>query len=212
MKSDVQMPYSGFYINVDDKSQAGYTYPTSDWRDLTVTVQPGQHVLMFRTWAPSISSTSSGASTGTVNIDKVSFQPHLLENFESKQLTWKAMVFVGADWTFDTTNPHGGTVSLRSPTLSSGQSSKMSFEFTTSTKGASLEFWYDVKISGSDKFSFLIDGFAVLDVTSNTGEWKSLSKSLVPGKHTIEWKFVKSGSGSSTVWIDDIRILPIGVN
>jgi len=212
MKSDVQMPYSGFYVNVDDKSQLGYTYPTPNWVDQTVTVQPGQHVLMFRTWAPSVSSSSSTKSSGTVNIDKVSFQPHLLENFESQKLSWKSLVFVGAEWTFDSTNPHGGTVSLRSPTLSSGQSSKMSFEFTTSTKGSSLEFWYKANIFSSDKFSFLIDGYAVLDVTSSTGEWKSLSKSLAPGKHTIEWKFVKSGSGSSAVWIDDIRILPIGVN
>lgn len=211
MKSDVQMPFSGFYINVDDKSQFGYTYPTPNWVDQTVTVLPGQHVLMFRTWAPSVSSSSSTTSSGTVNIDKVSFQPHLLENFESQKLSWKAIVFTGAEWTFDSTNAHGGTVSLRSPTLSSGQSSKMSFEFTTSTKGSSLEFWYNANISSSDKFSFLIDGYAVLDVTSSTGEWKSLSKSLAPGKHTIEWKFVKSGSGSSAVWIDDIRILPIGV-
>ncbi|KAL3791277.1 hypothetical protein HJC23_000894 [Cyclotella cryptica] len=212
MKSDVRMPYSGFYINVDDKSQLGYTYPTSNWVDLTVTVEPGQHVLMFRTWAPSSSYSSSSTSSGTVNIDSVSFQPHLIENFESRQLTWKALAFVGADWTFDINNPHGGTVSLRSPTLSSGQSSKMSFEFTTFTKGSSIQFWYDANISSSDKFSFLIDGYAVLDVTSSTGEWKSLSKSLAPGKHTMEWKFNKSGSGTSAVWIDDIRILPIGVN
>ena len=211
MKSDVQMPYSGFYVNVDNKSKMGYTFPTSDWRDLSLTVEAGQHVLMFRTWIPSISSGSSPTSTGTVNIDKVSFQPHLIENFESKELVWNATKFTGSDWLFDTSNPHSGSVSLRSPDLITGQSSSMSLEFNTASRGSTVEFWFYSDILISDMFEFNLDGFTILQITSSSQLWKKQTKSLVPGKHTLEWKFIKSSDADSKVWIDDIRILPIGM-
>ena len=212
LKSDVQMPYSGFYVNVDDKSKMGYTFPFSDWRDLSVSIEAGQHVLMFRTWVPSIASGASTTTSGTVYVDKVSFQPHLIESFENQQLSWNAAEFVENDWVFDTFNPHGGSTSLRSPSLSSGETAALSFEFTTSSKGSTVEFWYDSKLSGGDMFEFKIDGFAVLKKVDSSGNWFMQSKSLVPGKHKLEWKFIKSaGAADSSVWIDDIRIRPVGV-
>lgn len=211
LKSDVQMPFSGFYVNVDSKSKMGYTFPTTDWRDLSLSVEAGQHVLMFRTWVPSLSASASATSTGTVNIDDVSFVPHLIEDFESDTYAWKQLEFTGGDWIHDTSKAHGGSVSLRSPALSAGEEAVMSFEFTTSTKGSSIEFWYYGDIADRDGFSFMIDGYSVLAVTSSTGAWKMQSKSLVPGTHTIEWKVVKGGQGKTAVWMDDIRIMPMGV-
>jgi hypothetical protein len=211
MKSDVQMPYSGFYINIDDKSKAGYTFPTTDWRDLSVSVSAGQHVLMFRTWVPSIATGPSPTTTGTVNIDKVSFQPNLIENFESGELTWDAANFVGSDWVFDTSKQHAGSISLRTPNINSGQKATFSFEFTTSSKGSTLEFWHFSELASSDKFQFKIDGYPVVELTSVSQNWKMESRSLVPGKHMLEWTYIKSSGGtSSAVWIDDIRITPIG--
>lgn len=209
MKSDVQMPYSGFYVNVDNKSKAGYTFPTAEWRDLSVTVEAGQHVLMFRTWVPSSASGPSPTTTGTVNIDKVSFQPHLIEDFESEALAWQSNEFVDNDWVFDTSNPHAGNVALCSPDLNSGQRATMKFEFTTPSKGSKIEFWAFPRLNGRDKFEFKIDGFDVVGLTNAQNTWKMQSKSLVPGRHTLEWSFIKSsGDASSKIWIDDIRILP----
>jgi hypothetical protein len=210
MKSDVQMPYSGFYINIDNKSKAGYTFPTQDWRDLSVTVEAGQHVLMFRTWVPSSASGPSPTTTGTVNIDKVSFQPHLIEDFEGNELAWPTAEFIGNDWIFDTSNPHAGSFALCSPNLNSGQRATMKFEFITPSKGSKIEFWSLPKLNGQDKFEVKIDGFEVIGLTSAKDTWVMQSKSLVPGKHTLEWSFIKSsGNAASKVWIDDIRILPI---
>lgn len=189
----------------------GYTFSFSEWRDLTVNVDAGQHVLMFRTWVPSIASGASTTTSGTVYVDNVSFQPILIENFEKETLAWPAAEFVDNMWIYDTSNSHGGIKSLRSPSLSSGDSATLSFEFTTSSKGFTVEFWYDSKLNGGDKFEFKIDGYTVLEKSTGGGNWFMQSKSLIPGTHKLEWKFIKSGGAAdSTVWIDDIRIRPIG--
>lgn len=208
MKSDVQMPYSGFYVNLDDKSKMGYTFPTSNWRDLSVKVDAGHHVLMFRTWAPTSAAGVSSTTTGTVYIDKVSFIPHLVEDFESKELSWDG---AQTDWVFDTSRSHGGSVSLSSPDLGSGQIATMSFEFTTATKGSSVEFFYNSDISSKDIFQFKIDGHPVLQVTktNESDTWKLKDKKMVPGTHKLEWSFMCNGDSGSKVWIDDIRILPL---
>jgi hypothetical protein len=210
-KSDVQMPYSGCYINIDGVSDRGYTYPTKDWMDLTMPIEPGQHVIMFRTWAPTVSLPGGSPVSNTIHVDKVSFQPTLFEDYESKSLAWNTIKMTGKEWAFDETKAHGGNVSLRSPSgLNVGQSSKMSFELTTSRRGSVLSFHYNSDgWVPSDKFMFKIDGNIVLEVTKSSRGWEQETAIISPGMHILSWEFVRAGNeGGGAVWLDDMKIVP----
>jgi len=79
LKSDVKMPYTGCYINIDDESKGGYTYPKSEWdidKSIPV-VSGGMHVVMFRTWAPNYSQGGESGVSGTITLDNVRFMPNL---------------------------------------------------------------------------------------------------------------------------------------
>jgi len=79
LKSDVKMPYTGCYINIDDESKGGYTYPKPEWdidKSIPV-VGGGMHVLMFRTWAPNYSQGGESGESGTITLDNVRFMPNL---------------------------------------------------------------------------------------------------------------------------------------
>jgi len=79
LKSDVKMPYTGCYINIDDESKGGYTYPKSEWdidKSIPV-VSGGVHVIMFRTWAPNYSQGGESGVSGTITLDNVRFMPNL---------------------------------------------------------------------------------------------------------------------------------------
>jgi len=79
LKSDVKMPYTGCYINIDDESKGGYTYPKPEWDiDKSIPVgSGGVHVIMFRTWAPNYSQGGESGVSGTITLDNVRFMPNL---------------------------------------------------------------------------------------------------------------------------------------
>ena len=79
-KSDVKMPYSGCYINIDDESKSGYTYPIPDWIvDMTLVVPAGEHTVTFRAWAPNLTvpGGDGGGVSGTIGVDNVRFVANL---------------------------------------------------------------------------------------------------------------------------------------
>lgn len=76
-KTDVRMPWSGCYINLDNESKKGYTFPKPDWIPLTLPIPPGDHIVMFRAWAPdSESPPSDPGVSGTIGVDNVRFMPN----------------------------------------------------------------------------------------------------------------------------------------
>ena len=74
------MPYSGCYINIDDESKSGYTYPIEEWIvDMTLDVPAGEHTVTFRAWAPNlmVPGGSDVGVSGTIGVDNVRFVPKL---------------------------------------------------------------------------------------------------------------------------------------
>jgi len=207
-KSDVKMPFTGCYVNLDGKSITGYTYPKPDWiKTMGVKVPPGDRVIMFRSWAPSIGgSTKSPGVSGTIGLDNVSYTPTLFDGFEAGKLEWKSdLEFKGpGKWKIVSSEAHEGSSSLTSPRdLKRGQSNRMELELTMPQKGGSLSFWYRSTLNG-DTFSFLMGDFSGLMVDQSK-EWTEFKSTLPPGNNKLTWLFSKDGTGG-VIWIDEIRI------
>ena len=220
MKSDVQMPFSGCYINVDGASKKGYTYPTNEWAAVSLPIPEGQHIVMFRVWSPSLNLPPTGgdAVSHTISIDSVSFMPTISENFEEGKLQWGSdMIFTGnGAWEFDSSYAHKGSTSLRSPVIGAGQSSTLKLEASVPRRGSTLTFWYHAEVwMPVDSFSFKLNGNAMLHITTPESGWKQFTIALPPGIAIIEWTYSRSSNeklsdhpGEKRVWIDEIQIVP----
>ncbi|KAL7432395.1 hypothetical protein ACHAXM_003081, partial [Skeletonema potamos] len=221
IKVDVQMPFSGCYINVDGLSKKGYTNPSSVWREEALPIPAGQHVVMFRAWSPNFTLPPTGgdAVSHTILIDNVSFMPIISEGFEEGKLQWgAAMTFTGDSvWEMDSSYAHGGSISLRSPVLGAGQSSTLNLEVSVPSKGSILTFWHHTSVwLPVDLFSFKINGNIALRITQPLLGWQQFTVSLPPGKKVIlEWSYERQSNdkfsdhpGKKQVWIDDIKIIP----
>jgi hypothetical protein len=70
---------------------------------------------------------------------------------------------------------------------------------------------FDVRVSSEPTYDFLsfsVDGQEVKRWSGNVG-WTQYSHTLSPGSHSLEWAYVKDGSGSSgsdAAWIDNVYI------
>jgi hypothetical protein len=216
-KTDVKMPYSGCYINIDGESKVGYTFPKEDWLQKTLAISEGEHVVMFRAWAPTLSSPATPSDvSNTIALDNVSFMPNLLEDFEGGKLAWgNDMKFEGQNsfWRFDWNKAHTGKVAIRTPSsLNDGQSTAMSYEVFVPRRGSTLSFWYFCQAAKPfDSLAFKVDGMVVLEVTEIKEEWEEYTQNLTPGTHKLSWHYERLDSsgehpGDSGFWIDDIKI------
>lgn len=209
-KTQVRMPWSGSYINLDGESKKGYTFAKPDWMELSLPIPEGEHVVMFRAWAPTLGKPDVEPDvSGTIGLDNVSFMPNLVEGFEEEggELALDGMEFDGTPWTFDSTEHHEGDVSLKSP---DGKSSTLEFDLTVPRRGSDISFWYKSGVTmPSDRFTFKINGRMLLVVTKVETEWTQFTNSLPPGNdYILEWEYLKMGDGGGgSVWIDDIEIM-----
>ena len=110
-------------------------------------------------------------------------------------------------WTFDNTNAHNGTYSLRSTVgLAHSQTSEVTITHTYSTSD-SISFYYKVSSETNyDKFHFYLDGNDML-TESGTIEWTRAAFPVSAGSHTFKFAYVKDysvSSGDDCAWIDDI--------
>ena len=215
LKTDVQMPHSGCYVNVDGFSETGYTYRSKDWMELNLSIEPGDHVIMWRAWSPAVSLSSTPVASGTIFLDEVSFQPVLIEGFEEGRLLWNSMTFIGfGEWTFDNSNASQGSSSFRSPSLQAGEYSVLSFEVTAPKRGSVLTFWYQASVwMPQDNFIFSINGKPVILRESPSPGWESFGVALTPGTSTLRWEYNKKSDvgthgGEGAVWLDEISIKP----
>ena len=118
------------------------------------------------------------------------------------------MVFGGyceADWFIDSSESTEGVSSIRSGLISHDENSAIVFSGLFS--GGTLSF--DSKVDSESCCDFLdvyVDGDRVARIAS--GGWIRQSISLVPGEHSIELRYDKSGSvstGRDAAWIDNVR-------
>ena len=215
IKSDVQMPYSSCYINIDGVSKEGYTYPTNEWESVTIPIPAGQHVLMFRVWKPNFVVPGGNHVSHTIRVDSVSFTPTIIEEFEGGKLQFDSeMSFIGGTWEFDSTVAYNGTSSMRSPLIGDGRSSTMKLETSVPSEGSIITFWYKASVfMPIDKFVFKINGQPRIEVPAES-VWKQFTTVLSAGEATIEWSYVRSTAqqikhpGEGRVWIDDIQVIP----
>ena len=121
-----------------------------------------------------------------------------------------------SDWYIDDTVSLNGSSSMRSGAVSpsSGQTLGSSLTMNLDTKEPiRLSFWY--KVSCSTYYSSIGLYIKVDNAQYNyNGEigWTKMTMVLVPGHHTIEWKFQRYStysSGSNCAWVDDISFEPI---
>ena len=218
IQSDVQMPFSGCYIHLDDKSVGGYTFPTNEWAKMSVMVPPGLHVLIFQVWAPPFSPPGGNHVSHTIRIDSVSYVPAIEEGFEGEKLQFDSeMSFEGdGQWEFDSSYAHDGTTSLHSPLLSAGQSSSAKLQTTVPDGGSIIVFWYYADVwMPIDLFSFKINGRTMIHKVEPDDGWMQFSTALNEGETTIEWSYERSTKdevddhpGQGRVWIDSLKITP----
>jgi hypothetical protein len=216
-KTDVKMPFHGCYINIDDESKKGYTYPKEDWIEMGLPVPEGEHVVMFRAWAPNLGKPDQAPAgiSGTIGVDNVSYMPNVKETFDGGKISYEAFTFEGsAAWQFDWNRKKEGRASLRSPVLNSVGSAYMRLEIDVPRRGSTLSFWYlgSVRMPW-DSFKFSIDGQVVLWVKDNEEDWVQFTRVLPPGRYILEWQYVKEGSSSHQthpglggVWLDEIVV------
>ena len=60
-----------------------------------------------------------------------------------------------------------------------------------------------------DMLLFLVDGERQGQALSGEVGWTQYAVALAPGRHTLQWRYVKDGSGSAggdCVWLDDVRL------
>ena len=110
-------------------------------------------------------------------------------------------------WTFDNTNAHSGSYSLRSTNgLSHSQTSELTITHTY-TAPDSISFYYKVSSEENyDKFHFYIDGTDML-TASGTIDWTRAAFPVSTGNHAFKFSYAKDYSvsnGSDCAWIDDV--------
>ncbi len=110
-------------------------------------------------------------------------------------------------WTYDNSNAHNGSYSLRSKVnLSNSQTSEVTITRTYASAD-SISFYYKVSSEENyDKFHFYIDNNDLL-CESGDVEWTRAAFPVSAGSHTFKFAYTKDysvGNGSDCAWIDDV--------
>ncbi|MBQ8704655.1 MAG: T9SS type A sorting domain-containing protein [Bacteroidales bacterium] len=134
-----------------------------------------------------------------------------IETFEGSAFHLSPWTQGSQAWTFDNTDAHGGSYSLRSTNgLSHSQTSELTITHAYSAPD-SISFYYKVSSEeGYDKFHFYIDGSDML-TESGTIDWTRAAFPVSTGNHTFKFSYAKDHSvsrGSDCAWIDDV-VFPI---
>jgi len=152
-----------------------------------------------------------GSATGTVWAFTTVRPPD--EDFETGDFSQHGWSFGGdAAWNIDDTDPFNGLYCARSGVIGDNQSSSLMLQLDVDAIfTVPISFYKKVKCAIGDKLQFIIDG-------NPAGEWTGLSPytkvtfMISAGLHTLEWKYIKDGSGSSgddCVQIDYIFFPPL---
>jgi len=153
---------------------------------------------------------SFGVAEGKIMEFRTVFAPD--EDFESltkSQLVW--MDGGSQKWAKDDQQFFDGAYSLRSGLVTDNEHSSLIYPCNV-TNCDFVSFWSKTSSETSDKLQFIIDGKIIGEWSGQTS-WSYHSFKVDPGKHEIEWKYVKNSSltqGNDAVWIDNIH-LPVHI-
>jgi hypothetical protein len=116
-----------------------------------------------------------------------------------------------AVFTVDGTMPIAGGFSAHNGDISHGQTSSMSLTALFGAAGT-VSFWHRESTEPNfDYLRFIVDGVEVISWAGNGGVAQQYMTNVAAGMHTFEWRYTKDGSvntGSDTVWVDDIQLIP----
>ena len=112
-----------------------------------------------------------------------------------------------SDWFAQTTTSRYGGDAAQSGDISHRQDSWMQ---TTVSGTGTLKFYW--KVSSKEDFDFLefyIDGSLQDNISGSDGDWEQQTYTIsTSGSHTLEWRYVKDGSGDSgsdSGWVDKVE-------
>ena len=124
------------------------------------------------------------------------------EALNATNLVWSSAG--DAPWYPQTATTHDGVAALRSGAITGNHQSVVQ----TAVDGpGTLSFWWMVSSeTNNDCASFLIDG-AEQSRISGTVNWQQRTYYLLPGTHSLTWKYSKNAtinSGADAVWLDQV--------
>jgi len=108
------------------------------------------------------------------------------------------------------TMPVNGMFSAHNGDINDSQTSSMSLTALFGAAGT-VSFWHRESTESSfDYLRFFVDGVELVQ-WSGTNAAAMYMTNVAGGMHTFEWRYSKDGSlssGSDTVWVDDIALVP----
>jgi RHS repeat-associated protein len=110
-----------------------------------------------------------------------------------------------ANWFSQTTESYNGNDAVQSGDISDNQETVL--EATVPGTGT-VTFWWKTSTQVGDEAAFYIDGVWKAGRSGISG-WNSVSQTITTaGTHTLRWKYMKDGSGSSgsdCIWVDYVQ-------
>jgi hypothetical protein len=121
---------------------------------------------------------------------------------------WSSAPGSDAPWAVDSTTANGGTASMKSGGITTGQSTNL--RFRGYFKAGQLTFWAKVDFPSSYDYLVLwIDGAPYMTLSSDP-TFYSHTVPLTLGIHEIEWRYSKTAITPANVgsaWIDDVSFV-----
>jgi hypothetical protein len=109
------------------------------------------------------------------------------------------------------TMPIAGGFSAHNGDIGDSQTSSMSLTVLYGAAGT-VSFWHRESTEANyDYLRFFVDGVEIISWDGNGLPAAMYMTNVAAGMHTLEWRYTKDGSvstGSDTVWVDDITLVP----
>jgi hypothetical protein len=107
--------------------------------------------------------------------------------------------------------PIAGGFSAHNGDIGDSQTSSMSLTASFGAAGT-VSFWHRESTEANyDYLRFFVDGVEIISWDGNGAPAAMYMTNVAAGMHTLEWRYTKDGSvstGSDTVWVDDIALVP----
>ncbi|MCP4148467.1 MAG: hypothetical protein GY757_12040 [bacterium] len=201
VSSESGYDYLRFYIDgVLQEQIAG----TIDWAQASYPVAAGSHTLAWTYYKDG--SVSSGSDCGWVDkleiVDGVVVSDPLAEAVDNTNVDFT--LSGDGNWAVDESVSYYGDSSIKSPTITHGESATASVDISGVT---SVNFrWKTSSERRYDYLTFYVDGVRKARISGSTS-WKSKTVSVSSGAHTIKWVYSKDSSvssGSDCGWVDKL--------
>jgi hypothetical protein len=204
--------YVSFQAESTDLENDTLTYywkiDNSDWSTISpdnIYTNEGTYTVSVR--AKDSFGDYSDTTTKTFVVSKVYQDTTEQAGFESSDNPFSSF----GSWVRNNLHASEGSYSMQSPHISDGEASSytIQFDIPSGSKDGNITFDWLVKSElNNDYFDVYIDGNSVLH-ESGIGNWKTFSKWLPSGVHTVEFQYKKNGIGSQSedsAYVDNIKL------